>query len=64
MINVAIGRLNGVFFWLLLMLSSVGCSPAQNPLDERADRGRVKADTILLGGVVASMDSEVVARRQ
>ncbi len=60
MINVAIGRLNGVFFWLLLMLTSVSCTPAQNPLDERTDLGRVKADTILLGGVVASMDSEVV----
>lgn len=60
MINVAIGRLNGVFFWLLLMLTSLSCSPAQNPLDERTDLGRVKADTILLGGVVASMDSEVV----
>ena len=59
MINVAIGRLNGVFFWLLLMLTSVSCTPAQNPLDERTDLGRVKADTILLGGVVASMDSEV-----
>ena len=60
MINVAIGRRNGVFFWLLLMLTSVSCTPAQNPLDERTDLGRVKADTILLGGVVASMDSEVV----
>lgn len=59
MINVAIGRRNGVFFWLLLMLTSVSCTPAQNPLDERTDLGRVKADTILLGGVVASMDSEV-----
>ena len=60
MINVAIGRRNGVFFWLLLMLTSVSCTPAQNPLDERTDLGRVEADTILLGGVVASMDSEVV----
>ena len=60
MINVAIGRRNGVFFWLLLMLTSVSCTSAQNPLDERTDLGRVKADTILLGGVVASMDSEVV----
>ena len=59
MTNVAIGRRNGVFFWLLLMLTSVSCTPAQNPLDERTDLGRVKADTILLGGVVASMDSEV-----
>ena len=50
---------NGVFS-LLLMLTSVSCTPAQNPLDERTDLGRVKADTILLGGVVASMDSEVV----
>ena len=41
------------------MLTSVSCTPAQNPLDERTDLGRVKADTILLGGVVASMDSEV-----
>ena len=59
MINVDIGRRNGVFFWLLLMLTSVGCTPAENALDERTDLGRVKADTILLGGVVASMDSEV-----
>ena len=60
MINVDIGRLHGVFFWVLLTFSSVGCTPAENALDERADRGRVEADTILLGGVVASMDSQIV----
>ena len=46
------------YYWTF---SSAGCiACGKNALDERADRGRVEADTILLGGVVASMDSQIV----
>jgi predicted amidohydrolase YtcJ len=60
LINVDTGRLNGVIFGLLLVFTVPGCAPAENPLSEGNDTGNAEADTILFGGVVASMDSQVV----
>ena len=60
MINFDTGRLNGVIFGLLLMTTLPGCAPAENPLSEGVDTGNAEADTILFGGVVASMDSQIV----
>lgn len=60
MINVDTSRLSGVIVWVLLLLTLGGCSPAENAPSENSVSRNIEADTILLGGVVASMDSQVV----
>ena len=60
MINVDTSRLSGVIVWVLLLLTLGGCSPAENAPSENSVSRNIEADTILLGGVVASMDSQIV----
>ena len=55
MINLDISRLTGGIFWVLLGLTLAGCTPDETALSEDVDPQRVEADTVLLGGVVASM---------
>ena len=59
-INVDISRLSGATFWVLLFLTLGGCGSAEKVPSPNSDSQNVKADTIFLGGVVASMDSRVV----
>lgn len=60
MINLDISRLTGGIFWVLLGLTLAGCTPDETALSEDVDPQRVEADTVLLGGVVASMDPQIV----
>lgn len=60
MINVDSSRPSGVIVWVLLLLTFGGCSPVENAPREDSVSRNIEADTILLGGVVASMDSQVV----
>ena len=59
-INVDVSRLSGAIFWVLLLLTLGGCGPAEKVPSANSNSQNVKADTIFLGGVVASMDSQVV----
>ena len=60
MINVDVSRLSGAIFWVLLLFTLGGCGPEEKVPSANSDSQNVKADTIFLGGVVASMDSQVV----
>ena len=60
MINLDISRLTGGIFWVLLGLTLAGCTPDETALSEDVDPQRIEADTVLLGGVVASMDPQIV----
>ena len=60
MINLDISRLTGGIFWVLLGLTLAGCTSDETALSEDVDPQRVEANTVLLGGVVASMDPQIV----